>query len=97
MQAALAGVDLLLCASSMDPACRIDDEVEVERTYPRQARTPFNVTGHPAISVMCGISREAGLPLGLQLVGPAFGEALLLRAAAAYERAAPWREMMPQL
>ncbi|WP_217362824.1 amidase [Roseicella sp. DB1501] len=97
VQAAFAEVDLLLCASSMDPACLIEDAAEVERTYPRQARTPFNVTGHPAISVMCGVSKAAGLPLGLQLVGPAFGEALILRAAAAYERAAPWREMMPRL
>jgi aspartyl-tRNA(Asn)/glutamyl-tRNA(Gln) amidotransferase subunit A len=95
VEAAFAGVDLLLCASSMDPACRIDDAAEVERTYPRQARTPFNVTGHPAISVMCGLSREAGLPLGMQLVAPAFGEALLYRAAAGYERAAPWRDMAP--
>ncbi len=35
---ALRGVDVLLCASSMDPACRIDHVEEVERTYPRQAR-----------------------------------------------------------
>lgn len=97
VEAAFAEVDLLLCASSMDPACRIDDAAEVERTYPRQARTPFNVTGHPAVSVMCGISAAEGLPLGLQLVGPSFSEALIFQAAAAYERAAPWREMMPQL
>lgn len=97
VQAAFAEVDLLLCASSMDPASLIDDEPEVERTYPRQARTPFNVTGHPAISVMCGVSAAAGLPLGMQLVGPSFSEALIFQAAAAYERAAPWRDMMPQL
>ncbi len=97
VEAAFAEVDLLLCASSMDPACRIDDAAEVERTYPRQARTPFNVTGHPAISVMCGLSREAGLPLGLQLVGRSFQEALLYRGAAAYERAAPWKDMAPPI
>ncbi|WP_192912516.1 amidase [Paracraurococcus ruber] len=97
VQDAFAGVDLLLCASSMDPASRIDDSPEVERTYPRQARTPFNVTGHPALSVMCGISGAAGLPLGMQLVGPSFSEALIFRAAAAYERAAPWRERLPPL
>ncbi|WP_135470034.1 amidase [Crenalkalicoccus roseus] len=95
VEAAFREVDLLLCASSMDPACRIDDAEEVERTYPRQARTPFNVTGHPAITLMCGLSGEGGLPLSLQLVAPAFAEALLYRAAAGYERAAPWREMAP--
>ena len=97
VEEAFAGVDLLLCASSMDPACMIDDAAEVERTYPRQARTPFNVTGHPAVSVMCGISKTAGLPLGLQLVAPSFGEALIYRAAAGYERAAPWAAMAPAI
>jgi aspartyl-tRNA(Asn)/glutamyl-tRNA(Gln) amidotransferase subunit A len=97
VEEAFREVDLLLCASSMDPACRIDDPAEVDRTYSRQARTPFNVTGHPAVSVMCGVSGAEGLPLGLQLAAPAFAEATLLRAAAGYERAAPWREMAPAL
>ena len=50
---------------------------------------PFNITQQPAISVPCGLTR-AGLPAGLQIVG-AFGrDALVLRAAAAFEQAAPW-------
>ena len=97
VEAAFQDVDLLLCASSMDVACRIDDPEAVERTYPRQARTPFNVTGHPALSVMCGVSKAEGLPIGMQLVGPSFSEALIYRAAAAYERAAPWAAMAPAL
>jgi aspartyl-tRNA(Asn)/glutamyl-tRNA(Gln) amidotransferase subunit A len=92
---AFAGVDLLLTASSMDPACRIDDAAAVEITYPRQARTPFNVTGHPALTMMCGLSRAEGLPLALQLVGRFFDEATIYRAAAAYERAAPWKDLRP--
>ena len=91
---AFTRVDLLLTASSMDPACRIDDVATVERTYPRQARTPFNVTGHPAITLMSGL-HSTGLPLSLQLVAPGFEEALLFRAAAGYERAAPWKDMAP--
>lgn len=90
-------MDLLLTASSMDPACRIDDPEAVEITYPRQARTPFNVTGHPALTLMCGVSQAEGLPLSLQLVGRYFDEATIYRAAAAYERAAPWKEMRPAL
>src|SRR5262249_26095579 len=35
--------DVLLCASSMAPPCRIDRPADLDRTYPRQARTPFNV------------------------------------------------------
>lgn len=43
---------------------------------------PFNVSGHPALSMPAGMS-AGGLPIGLQLVAPALGEAVLLRAAAA--------------
>ena len=96
VEAAFGEVDLLLTASSMDPACRIDDTEAVERTYPRQARTPFNVTGHPAVTVMAGLS-SGGLPLSLQLASPFFTEALLLRAAHSYERAAPWKDLAPPL
>lgn len=43
--------DVLLCASMVEPPCRIDKADEVERSYPGQARTPFNVTGHPALAM----------------------------------------------
>jgi aspartyl-tRNA(Asn)/glutamyl-tRNA(Gln) amidotransferase subunit A len=46
---------------------------------------PFNLSGHPAISVPCGTT-SAGLPIGLQMVGRRWDESTLLRAAAAYER-----------
>ncbi|WP_395701432.1 amidase [Aquabacterium sp.] len=49
---------------------------------------PFNLSQQPAISLPCGLTR-AGLPIGLQLVGPMFGDALVLRAARAYETAHP--------
>ena len=45
---------------------------------------PFNLTQQPAITVPCGLTRD-GLPIGLQLVGPMFGDAVVLRAARAYE------------
>jgi aspartyl-tRNA(Asn)/glutamyl-tRNA(Gln) amidotransferase subunit A len=82
-------VDVLLTANAMEPACKIDDEESVNRTYPRQARSPFNLTGHPAIAMMSGLSK-AGLPLSVQLAGRHFDEATLLRTAHAYERAAGW-------
>ncbi|WP_291296313.1 amidase [Elioraea sp.] len=50
---------------------------------------PFNMTMQPAISVPCGLTR-AGLPIGLQIVGPAHDDALVLRAAAAFEAARPF-------
>jgi aspartyl-tRNA(Asn)/glutamyl-tRNA(Gln) amidotransferase subunit A len=49
---------------------------------------PFNLTQQPAITVPCGLTAE-GLPIGLQLVGPMFGDALVLRAARAYEAIHP--------
>ncbi|MEO3431009.1 amidase [Pelagibius sp. CAU 1746] len=50
---------------------------------------PFNLTMQPAASVPCGLT-AAGLPAGLQIVGPRFADGLVLRAARAYEQAAPW-------
>jgi aspartyl-tRNA(Asn)/glutamyl-tRNA(Gln) amidotransferase subunit A len=86
VDAALREVDVLLCASAMDPPSRIDDAAETERTYPRQARTPFNVTGHPALAMAAGLS-SAGLPLSVQFVGRPFAEAALYQVARAWERA----------
>lgn len=57
---------------------------------------PFNMTGQPAITVPCGFSDE-GLPIGLQIVGQRLDDDLVLRAAAAYEQAAPWADKRPPL
>ncbi len=86
VEEALRNVDILLCASSMDPACRIDDTATIERTYPRQARVPFNTTGHPALAMMSGLSSN-GLPLSVQFVGRYFDEATIFQVARAWERA----------
>jgi aspartyl-tRNA(Asn)/glutamyl-tRNA(Gln) amidotransferase subunit A len=49
---------------------------------------PFNLTQQPASTIPCGLTGD-GLPIGLQLVGPMFGDALVLRASKAYENACP--------
>jgi aspartyl-tRNA(Asn)/glutamyl-tRNA(Gln) amidotransferase subunit A len=87
-------VDVLLTANAMDPACRIDDEESIARTYPRQARGPFNLTGHPALAMMSGLSKD-GLPLSIQLVGRYNDDATLLRVASGYERASEWATRRP--
>src|SRR5581483_6845627 len=51
---------------------------------------PFNLTRQPAISVPCGFT-AAGLPVGLQIVGPIAGDNRVLRAAYAFEQAQPFR------
>lgn len=55
---------------------------------------PFNLTRQPAASIPCGFTK-AGLPVGLQLVGPLYGEAAVLRASRAFEQARPFQ--MPDL
>jgi aspartyl-tRNA(Asn)/glutamyl-tRNA(Gln) amidotransferase subunit A len=55
---------------------------------------PFNLTGNPAASIPCGWTAD-GLPIGLQIVGRRFADALVLQASAAFERARPWAGRRP--
>jgi Asp-tRNA(Asn)/Glu-tRNA(Gln) amidotransferase A subunit family amidase len=55
---------------------------------------PVNVWGLPAISFPCGFT-EAGLPIGLQIIGPHWGEARVLQLANAYEQATAWHKRQP--
>ena len=80
----------------------------VEQSYPREINGKvmenyiqwvmltyaFTVAGVPAISVPCGFSRS-GLPVGLQIAGRWRDEVGVLRAAAAFEQAAPWAGRRP--
>ena len=54
---------------------------------------PVNIAGLPSISVPGGMSE--GLPVGLQFIGPQFGDTTVIRAAAAYERATNWNKNHP--
>ncbi len=56
---------------------------------------PPSLAGLPALSLPCGLSD--GLPVGLQIVGPALGEQTVLQVAAAYERAGGWNARLPTL
>ena len=50
---------------------------------------PFDVSGHPAMNVPCGLS--AGLPVGMQLVAANYNESTIYRAAHAFEQLGDWR------
>jgi len=54
---------------------------------------PVNIAGLPSISVPGGMSN--GLPVGLQFIGPQFGDTMVIRASAAYERATNWHQNHP--
>ena len=57
---------------------------------------PFNCTGQPAVSLPLGVDRD-GLPIGVQLVGPPRGEAVILGLAAQLEQARPWSDLRPPI
>jgi aspartyl-tRNA(Asn)/glutamyl-tRNA(Gln) amidotransferase subunit A len=57
---------------------------------------PINMIGYPAITVPAGWT-AAGLPVGLQIVGPRFADAAVLRVAAAFEALQPWAGRRPPL
>lgn len=57
---------------------------------------PFNITGHPALSVCCGFTPN-NLPVGMQIVGKVFDEGTVLQTAQAYETATEWNKRTPAL
>ncbi|MCC6312909.1 MAG: amidase [Thermomicrobiales bacterium] len=75
------------------PRQNADDETPLDWT---PYTYPFNLTGQPAATVPCGFADD-GLPVGLQIVGRWHDDATVLRAAASFERAAPWADHRPPL
>jgi aspartyl-tRNA(Asn)/glutamyl-tRNA(Gln) amidotransferase subunit A len=57
---------------------------------------PINLTGLPAATIPCGFDAD-GLPIGLQIIAPWLDEGLIVRIAAAFERARPWSQFRPQM
>jgi aspartyl-tRNA(Asn)/glutamyl-tRNA(Gln) amidotransferase subunit A len=57
---------------------------------------PFNLTGLPALSVPCGFTKE-GLPIGLQIISRAWGDAKALNAGYALEQATEWHKKFPKI
>ncbi len=99
--AAFADVDLLVTPTTPVPAAAIAElKQNPDRLRPRELlllrnTRPINVWGLPAISVPCGFT-EAGLPIGLQIVGPHWGERKVLQLAHAYEQATAWHKREPR-
>jgi Asp-tRNA(Asn)/Glu-tRNA(Gln) amidotransferase A subunit family amidase len=97
------GYDLLLLPSSQLTAFPVElltpSEIEGRPIDPFfddwcAVYLPANLTGMPATSVPAGFG-EGGLPVGVQIMGPRWSDALTLRAAAAFEQVVPWTGFQP--
>jgi aspartyl-tRNA(Asn)/glutamyl-tRNA(Gln) amidotransferase subunit A len=88
--------DVLLAPAAAGPAPRLDGWRTIRFWQQASLTTPFNVTGGPAIAQCMGFT-PTGLPLSLQIFGRPFDEAIVLRAAHAYEQATRWRRRRPVL
>jgi amidase len=93
--ATLAEVDLLLMptlpikATPLPPA-NAPRELYIQRAFEMIGNTaPFDATGHPAMSLPCGLAE--GLPVGLMLIGKHYDEVTIYRAAHAFEQGTDWR------
>ena len=96
-EAAFARVDLLVAPTTPSVAFTHGDKADPLAMYLNDVFTVgADLTGLPAVSPRCGFS-AAGLPIGVQLIGRAFDEARLLRAAYAYEQATDWLARRPEL
>ena len=94
---ALASCDLLLMPTLPMKATPIPPadaplELYIQRAFEMIPNTcPFDATGHPAMSLPCGMSE--GLPVGLMLIGKSFEESTIYRAAHGFEQGTDWRAL----
>src|SRR5579875_3108563 len=94
--AAMGEVDLLV-AAVMPTAAPLIESVGKFASFEQPSFTyPFNVTGMPALALRCGFT-ATGLPLGMQIAGRPFTDALVLRAGHSYEKATGWASRRPRL
>ena len=101
-------VDLILSPTTLAPAPLIgefgagaadeDGEAWLRRSLEAAPLVaPVNATGTPAVSVPAGLDPETGIPVGVQLWGPAASDRMLLAVAAEIEDRLPWRSRRPAI
>jgi aspartyl-tRNA(Asn)/glutamyl-tRNA(Gln) amidotransferase subunit A len=94
---AFARVDLIVAPTTPGVAFKMGEKADPLQMYLNDIFTiPVNLAGLPGVSIPGGFTR-AGLPIGLQLIAPAFDEAMLLRAAHAYQTVTDWHTRTPPL
>jgi aspartyl-tRNA(Asn)/glutamyl-tRNA(Gln) amidotransferase subunit A len=92
VNAAFSRFDVLLTVSALATAPRFDATVDALSSASPMQTIPFNVTGHPAMSVPVGIAPD-GLPIGVQIVGRPFDEAMVFRVCRAVEVLSGWESV----
>jgi aspartyl-tRNA(Asn)/glutamyl-tRNA(Gln) amidotransferase subunit A len=95
--AVFSNVDVLVTPTTAVPPPTIEEAVRlgIELELIRNT-APFNVYGLPTISIPCGFT-SSGLPIGMQMSGPRFGEAKMLALAHAYQQATDWHARRPHV
>lgn len=94
-------VDCMLCPTmpmptpSLHDMAQFGEEPDVLNAILRYT-APFDFSGNPTVTLPNGVDR-AGMPLSMQIVGPLLGEATLIRAADAYQRATDWHARTPPI
>jgi aspartyl-tRNA(Asn)/glutamyl-tRNA(Gln) amidotransferase subunit A len=100
MLGAFKAVDVLIAPTSPKAGERFDAIDTSMRFRGAMSKSnfaiPFSAAGIPAISIPCGMS-EQNLPIGLQIAAAPFNEAMVFRAAHAFERATTWHTLHPNL
>ena len=97
-EAAFKDVDVLMTptvpSTAFKAGAKVDDPLSM---YLSDLMTiTVNLAGLPGLSLPCGFD-QAGLPIGMQLIGNALREDTLFEVASAYERATPWHEKKPDV
>ncbi|MBU0574334.1 MAG: Asp-tRNA(Asn)/Glu-tRNA(Gln) amidotransferase subunit GatA [Candidatus Margulisbacteria bacterium] len=93
---AFSKVDVLISPTAPSVAFKIGEKVSdpLSMYISDIATIPVNLAGLPAISIPCGM--DGNLPVGLQIIGKAFDEAAILRAAYSFEQNTEWHRKRPK-
>jgi len=89
-------VHVLVLPTMREPAPLITETVSETHRRPPSNTSAFNHFGTPAMSLPCGFSQD-GLPIGLEIVGPAYHEPVVLQVAYAYQQSTDWHRRTPPI
>ena len=84
--------DVLITLTNFDLPFDIGNIKDIKKYYTRNARSPFNVSGHPSISIPCGLSKS-GLPVGFQIVGRNNADNFIANVADEFMKKINWNKV----